>query len=179
MGCGYICSFYFLVQHFTSINIGGKVNPHQVNRINTYRLRLIHDYAKEICKLTLCNLFLILPTSQESLRNYQGTKRIITELNSGALAQHQYQNPTYSPPTSTKVWTGGNGGCSRMPWRFHKNDEPSHHEKLWEYIPLIGTNRTYKPRRKSIEYLNKGWGQSSSPGKVGEEITRGKMQIKA
>ena len=40
---------------------------------------------------------------QTSLQDYQGTKRIIAERESGTLAQHQDRHPLDSPPIRTEV----------------------------------------------------------------------------
>ena len=57
-------------QGVTSIIIRGEGNQRHVNSINNYILRGIYDDAKNICKPTLCTLFLVLTIVQASLNNY-------------------------------------------------------------------------------------------------------------
>ena len=75
-------------QSVNSISIRGGGNPHQVNSINADILRGLHDYAQYIFKPTICNIFLVLPIVQASLRNYQGTNRILSKLKGSTSAQH-------------------------------------------------------------------------------------------
>ena len=49
-------------------------------------------------------------------------------------------------------------------------------KKMWEYFTRRGYNRTYTPRRKETEHLDKGREKSGAPGKKGEEGPRGKRR---
>ena len=68
-------------QRVTSINIGGEINPHQVNIINTDRLRGIHDDSQYVFKPTICTFPLSLPFYKQvyaiikALREYSPNAR--------------------------------------------------------------------------------------------------------
>ena len=152
-------------QCVNSIKTRGEVNPHQFNSINTNILRGLHDDTQGICKPTLCTILLVLHIAQTSLRDYQGTKRILAKRKGETSAQQQDQHPVDFTPTIAEICTRENGGYKSMPWGVHKYGEPTHSKKLWEHFTHIGTKITSTPRRNDKEHLDKVRKKSRSPEK--------------